>query len=324
MNTPSHHSAAWKKTPSTTLCVPTLNAGTDFARWLKRCRAAQGPARLVVVDSSSDDDTANLARRAGAEVRVINRGAFNHGSTRNWALTTLCDTEVVVFLTQDAIPEHPEPLARLVAAFDDPRVGAAFGRQLPHDDATAIAGHARLFNYPSQSYTVSREDIPRLGIKTAFLSNSFAAYRRKALLEAGGFPSGVILSEDMIAGARLLQAGWKLAYRADACVRHSHNYSLIEEFRRYFDIGVLHGREGWLLELLGRAEGEGMRFLRSEAAYLWRHAPMRLPEAALRTLLKYAGYRLGRQERDLPLTWKRRLSMHRRFWNAEPSESTGR
>ncbi|BBI49657.1 hypothetical protein HORIV_20780 [Vreelandella olivaria] len=99
----------------------------------------------------------------------------------------------------------------------------------------------------------------------------------------------------MIAGARLLKAGWKLAYCAEACALHSHNYSLVEEFQRYFDIGVLHHREAWLLDWLGRAEGEGGRFVRSELSYLWRRAPWRLPEAGLRTLLKYAGVSVGQK-----------------------------
>ncbi|HBP78237.1 MAG TPA: rhamnosyltransferase, partial [Halomonas sp.] len=72
-----------------------------------------------------------------------------------------------------------------------------------------------------------------------------------------------ILSEDMMAGARLLQQGWKLAYCADACVQHSHNYSLSAEFKRYFDVGVFHHQEQWLLAWLGKAEGEGKRFVLS-------------------------------------------------------------
>lgn len=305
------------KTPkaSWAVCVPTLNAGSCWPQYLDRLKYCSQDARLVVVDSASDDETASLARSAEADVWEITRADFDHGGTRNWALNALTSDDVVVFLTQDALPADGDALERLVACFDDPDVGAAFGRQLPHSDATAIAAHARLFNYPPHSSTASAADIPRLGIKTAFLSNSFAAYRRQALIEAGGFPRKTILSEDMIAGARLLQHGWKLAYCAEACVYHSHNYSLAQETRRYFDIGVLHAREAWLLERLGKPEGEGARFVRSEAGYLSRHAPWRLPEAGLRTLLKYAGYRLGRMERHLPLWLKRRLSMHRRYWS---------
>jgi rhamnosyltransferase len=271
--------------------------------------------QLVVVDSSSDDDTATLAHNAGAEVISIDRRTFNHGGTRNRLLHDLGDCDVVIFMTQDAFISDPAALTTLSQSFEDHTIGAAFGRQLPHHDATPIATHARLFNYPAESRVVSQADIPTLGIKTAFLSNSFAAYRRQALIEAGGFPDHVILSEDMMAGARLLKQGWKLAYNATACVHHSHNYSISEEFKRYFDIGAFHAQEAWLLEWLGSAEGEGLRFIRSEAGYLLKHAPLALPGALLRTFAKYLGYRLGRHERQLPTRLKQRLSMHARFWN---------
>ena len=296
------------------LCVPTLNAGSLWTEWLARTVPAAADFRVLVVDSSSDDATAEKAREAGCEVQVIERSEFDHGGTRQQALNYLTDCDIVIFLTQDALIADQHSLTRLVAAFDDPSVGAAFGRQLPHPDATPVAAHARYFNYPAEERVVDKADIPHLGIKTAFLSNSFAAYRREALLDVHGFPEGTILSEDMIAGARLLKADWKLAYCPQACVYHSHNYSLVEEFRRYFDIGVLHHREAWLLTWLGSAEGEGGRFVRSEISYLLRRAPWRLPEAALRTVLKYAGYRLGKWEACLPLGLKYRFSMHKRYW----------
>ncbi|PKG54791.1 glycosyltransferase [Halomonas sp. MES3-P3E] len=299
---------------SVAVCVPTLNPGADFARWLAIVTACLPEATLLVVDSSSEDETVALAKQAGAETLVIPRHTFNHGATRDMALRHLATSDVVVFLTQDAIPADHQALATLVQAFDNPRVGAAFGRQLPHVDATPIAAHARLFNYPPDSRLVDAGDIASLGIKAAFLSNSFAAYRRQALIDVGGFPHGTILSEDMIAGARLLNAGRALAYQADACVYHSHNYTLLEETKRYFDIGVLHAREAWLLANLGNPEGEGVRFVGSEMRYLWRLSPFSMPEAALRTLLKYVGYRLGRIEHRLPLRLKRRLSMHHRYW----------
>jgi len=50
------------------------------------------------------------------------------------------------------------------------------------------------------------------GIKTAFLSNSFSAYRKKALQEIGWFKDNLILGEDTYAGAKLLLKGYKIAY----------------------------------------------------------------------------------------------------------------
>lgn len=305
--------------PRCAVCVPTLNAGSQWSAWLECIGNALQDTHLLVIDSSSDDKTAELAREAGAEVHVIPRSNFDHGGTRDWAMRYLDGYDIVVFLTQDAWMIESVALKKLIAAFDDPCVGAAYGRQLPSEGASPFAAHVRYFNYPEASYLVDPTNIPQMGIKAAFLSNSFAAYRREALLAVGGFPSQVILGEDMLAGARLLQAGWKLAYCAEARVKHSHNYSLGEEFRRYFDIGVMHSREKWLLDFLGKAEGEGARFLRSELCFLWHRAPMLLPQALLRNALKYMGYRLGRVERHLPLPLKRHCSMHPQFWLAKKS-----
>jgi rhamnosyltransferase len=296
------------------VCVPTLNAGTVWPRWLAAWAAQFARPQTLAIDSSSTDATSVLAAEAGIAIHTIPRAAFNHGGTRQMAAGMLADAEFVVFLTQDAILATPDAIANLLAAFDDPAVGAVCGRQLPHRDAGPIAAHARYFNYPGVSSVRTAADIPAQGIKSAFLSNSFAAYRKSALLSVGGFPADVIFGEDMCVAARMLMSGWKLVYRADAAVHHSHDYSMRQEFRRYFDIGVLHAREPWLLEKFGRPEGEGMRFVRSETAYLWKHAPHLLPSAWLRTLLKLAGYRLGKAEAHLPLWLKRRLGMLHGYW----------
>lgn len=296
--------------------VPTCNPG---ARWHAFLQALQAqtlqPASCVMVDSSSTDGAPEVARAAGWRVHTVARQAFNHGTTRQQAVDQFAArADVVVFLTQDAILAEPTALQQLVAAFDDPQVAAAYGRQLPHPDATAVAAHARLFNYPATGHTRRWTDVPEFGIKTCFLSNSFAAYRIPALREAGGFPANVILGEDMHLAARLLKAGHTIGYQAQAQVYHSHNYSLLAEFRRYFDTGVFHAEHRWLMQDFGSAGREGLRYVRSEMAYLFRHAPWRLPEAACRTVLKALGYRLGQRHAALPQRVCISLSMHKRYW----------
>lgn len=129
----------------------------------------------------------------------------------------------------------------------------AFGRQLPHKNATAIAKHARYFNYSNNKYISSKDKISQMGIKTVFSSNSFSAYRISTFMQLGGFPDNTILSEDMYFAAKAIMEGHKLAYCPDARVRHSHNYNSIEEFKRYFDIGVFHTDESWIRENFGGA-----------------------------------------------------------------------
>jgi len=225
---------------------------------------------------------------------------------------------VIVYLTQDALPARKDSIARLVSCFQNPRVGAAFGRQLPRAGASPFGSHARLFNYPPDSRVVTLADRGRLGIKTAFISNSFAAYRRELLTAIGGFDESVIMGEDVCAGGRLLLKGYAIAYAAEAAVYHSHDYSVIAEFRRYFDIGVFHSASPWLIDNFGRPEGEGMRYLRSEARFLVEHRSfMRFPEFFVRNALKYAGYLLGSNHRKLPAAAVRAMSMNRQWWHGE-------
>lgn len=297
------------------LLVPTYNAGKAWRRWLtalanQTCK----PDWCLVIDSGSIDDTVEWARQSGLEVYVISARQFNHGGTRQFGVNMLVDAEIVIFLTQDAILADEHSLANLVGVFRDKSIGAVYGRQLPHAEAKALGAHARIYNYPSQSQVKTLADAPRLGIKTPFISNSFAAYRREALEAVGGFPDNVILAEDMVVAARMLMRGWHVAYCAEAKVYHSHDYSMLEEFRRYFDTGVLHAREKWLLETFGNAEGGGMGFVLSELVYLAKNAPWLIPLALMRTGAKYLGYRLGMNEAILPVAVKLFLSMNRVYW----------
>jgi rhamnosyltransferase len=297
------------------LIVPTLNAGSLWESWLKAfAQQTRKPDYLLVIDSSSSDATVALAYAQGFNVQVIPKSEFNHGGTRQFGVNKLSALDIIVFLTQDALLANPDAIECLLAAFDDESVGAAYGRQLPHRNAGPIAAHARLFNYPAESQLRSLEDRTRFGIKTVFISNSFSAYRRNTLMQVGGFPANTIMNEDTYVAGKMLVAGWKIAYCADAQVFHSHDYSFLEEFKRYFDIGVFHTHTSWLQQTFGGASGEGLRFVISEMRYLMKHAPWLIPSAALRTGLKWLGFKLGNLHRKLPQAIRQCFSLHKTYW----------
>ena len=295
--------------------VPVFNGGEVWRRVAHSIQNQQPtPAWILVIDSGSNDGSDQVAVDAGFDLMRIAKTDFDHGGTRQMAADHCREFPFLVYLTQDAELVDSDALAHLLTAFDDASVGVAYGRQLPRLGADAIEAHARLFNYPDCSSIRSIHDVPRLGIKAVFSSNSFAAYRHDALLAAGGFPNHLILAEDMVATARMLKLGWSSAYVASAQVYHSHEYTVLQEFKRYFDIGVLHHDQAWLLREFGKPEGEGGRFVKSELAYLSRHAPWLVPSAILRTFSKYLGYKLGKNYDRLPKSWPPKLSMHHRYW----------
>lgn len=296
--------------------VPTLNAMVQWPEWQAAlARQSMAPAQVVIMDSQSSDGTAAAAAAAGYQVVGIERSMFDAGGTRQQALLHVADdTEFVVYMTQDAILAGGDALRNIISVFEDASIGAAYGRQLPRLVAGPIEAHARLFNYPAAGEVRSYEDRHRLGLKVAFCSNSFAAYRRTALAEVGGFPDMTIFGEDMITAARMLKARWKVSYAADATVYHSHGYKMTEEFRRYFDVGALHAREPWLIGEFGKPEGEGMRYVISELAYVRSRSLGLIPVVFARTFVKYAGYHAGKLEGCIAPGIKMRLSMNKGFW----------
>lgn len=295
--------------------IPTFNGGPVWAKCIDSIYKQSIKVDIVyVVDSSSSDNTIKIAQSYGCYVTNIVSTEFNHGGTRNMAAKNLAENDILIFLTQDSILVNPDALMQLITPFVDPDVSAVCGRQLPHDNANPLATHARLFNYSAESCVKSIEVIPRLGIKTAFMSNSFAAYRTKVFFELGGFPENTILAEDMYLTAKMIKAGYKVAYCAEAAVKHSHNYTPWQEFQRYFDIGVFHASEPWIREEFGGAGGEGMRFIRSELAFLWKTAPLWIPRALITSTCKLFGYKLGQKYRKLPWSWCRNFSMYKSYW----------
>lgn len=298
------------------ILIPTLNAGEIWNDILK-CIDDQEIviARKIIIDSGSTDNTVLLAEQHGFEIVQINKAEFDHGYARQLLVEAADGCDILIYLTQDCILKGGNALKKLVTAFDDPKVGIAYGRQLPHKGAKVLETHARLFNYPDKSVIKSFEDRTRLGIKTASCSNSFAAYRRAALEEVGGFPSRTIFAEDVIVGGQILIKGWKIAYVAESEVYHSHNYTTKEEFKRYFDIGVFHSTNEWLLEKFGSAGGEGIKYLKSELKYVFKHNPLVFPKMIMSIGAKFIGYKLGMMHEKLSLKQKKSFSMHSKYWD---------
>lgn len=294
--------------------VPTYNNRHELERLLASLKGQTLSHDLVIVDSSSSDGTAELGQIHADLFVSINQRDFNHGGTRQSMVDRLDEHDILVFLTQDAELVEPDALRKLVAWFEDPTIGAVCGRQLPHRDANPFAEHARLFNYPPNDRVVDQNAIRDHGLKSAFMSNSFAAYRRTALVAAGGFPTNVILAEDMHVTARMVLSGWKIAYASDAACRHSHNYTVMEEARRYFDTGVFHIREAWIRERLGGTGGEGRRYVMSELRFLGFRRIWLWPASLYRNIFKLIGYKLGQNEARIPVKLKRKWSMHRGYW----------
>ncbi len=301
---------------SISVIIPTLNGEKTLSEFFSALKMQSvQPDKILVVDSSSDDNSVGICRANGAIIHTIPRAEFDHGGTRT-ALAKETEGDLLVFFTQDAILATRDALELLIAPLlENKDIACSCGRQLPNKNANIIASHLRHFNYPSQSSVRGYDDREKFGLKTIFISNSFAAYKKEQLEEVGYFKNGLIFGEDTCALGRLLVAGYRVAYVSEASVYHSHNYAIIDEFKRSFDIGVLHSSEQWLMETYGTAEGVGAAYIRSLFSMLFRQRRFLLMfDCFMRSACKFAGYKLGRSYRKLPGSIRPALSMHKLWW----------
>ena len=309
---------------SVSVIIPTRNGGDRLRELLASLTIQSLKAdEILVVDSASDDNTVVTAQKYGAVVHEIDLNSFDHGSTRSMA-AEMAQGEILVFFTQDVLPASRTVLEQLIApiiATND--VWATYGRQLPAFNAHEIAAHLRYFNYPANSSIKSLSDREKYGFQTIFLSNSCAAYRKSRLSQSGYFEAGLIFGEDSCTAGKLLEGGGKIAYVAEAAVYHSHNYTWAEDFSRYFDIGVFHATQKWLLDSYGGTGGRGLDYLRSGLTYLWQRRSYRMiGDFMVRIVVKFSGYRLGRWHHLLPDKVASRCSMNKGWWEKRKTKQS--
>ena len=281
------------------LIIPTLNAAADIDRLLSAVLAQTlPPSEILIVDSSSEDETVSIASRVpGVRCIVIPRAEFDHGGTRDMALR-MTHAEAVVFMTQDALPVNSACMERLLTPFADARVAAVGGRQIAWPDARAYEQAVRAHNYPSSSRVWDAGDIPGMGVRSFLISDVCAAYRREPYLAVGGFDHPLLTNEDMLMAERLLHAGYALAYAGDAAVYHSHSLTWMQEYRRNYAIGRVLKRYEARFEHV-RETGDGMALAKSVLLSLARRGHfIECFCFALNCSARLLGNRIGKRDED--------------------------
>jgi len=227
------------------------------------------------------------------EVVNISKKEFNHANTRNIALGY--EADFYLFMTQDATPFDGYLIENLLRGFEDKEVVVSYARQVPYADANEIEVFARTTNYPEVSKVKSQDDLPILGIKTFFSSDSCAMYRSDYFRKVGGFKQNLNTNEDMEFVARAIINGKKFAYCAEAKVFHSHNFNIREVYKRYKEIGKFFKNNSWILEEVSKyssAESIGFKHVKAELKYLLKKNPLLIPKSIIFSLTKYLAFKI--------------------------------
>jgi len=295
--------------------IPVYRPGEEFREMLKRLESQTVPVHKIIIMNTKAGEfpRAYVEGRSNIEVFHLEPSEFDHGGTRN-AGAGKSEADYLLFLTQDALPADVHLIENLLKAFENPKVKAAYARQLPKADCKELERYTRSFNYPEQGRVKTGDDLQKLGIKTFFCSNVCAMYERKTYLEQGGFVSPTIFNEDMIYAGGLIQKGYAIAYVAEALVYHSHNYNGSEQLRRNFDLAVSQVNHPEIFQGIA-SESEGIRLVKQTAAYCFRiRKPWLIFGLVFSSGCKYIGYKLGKSYQKLPRRVILACTMNRAYW----------
>ena len=183
------------------------------------------PFEIISCDDHSTDGTAEYLASV-AEIRRIAppSGRYVPGKTLNH-LIRAAKGEYIVFNNADAIPQHREYLQNLTAPLKDHTVNCVFGNQIARAEAFAVVrkDYERAFGDGKISRTWHK-----------FFSLVSSGFRKEEL-ETNPFDETFQYSED---SQWVCRREVKIVYVPDAVVEHSHNYTLPEVKKRFFNEGV--------------------------------------------------------------------------------------
>lgn len=130
----------------------------------------------------------------------------------------------------------------------------------------------------------------------------------------GGFEKRAIFNEDMIYAGHAIEAGYRIAYEAQARVYHSHNYNCMQQLRRNFDLGVSQAQHPEVFSGVS-SQSEGIQLVKKTAKHLSETGMRRqIPYLIMQSGFKYIGYQLGTHYKSLGQGMIEKCTSNRNYW----------
>ena len=281
--------------------IPVYQPGQEFQKLLGRLMKQTVEISHIWLLQTIGQDGDPVMQPQDDRITVIPvlQSEFDHGGTRDLGARQ-SQSEYILFMTQDAMPTDTYLVENLLHAMEDSRTGIAYARQLARPAAGVLERMTRNYNYPEEGVVKTLADADRLGIKTYFCSDVCAMYRRSYYEELGGFVKPTVFNEDMIMAYHMIQAGYQVAYQADARVIHSHDYTCMQQFHRNFDLGVSQKQYEEIFSAIS-SEKEGAGYAKATIIQLLKQGHVcQTIYFMMQCGFKLFGYKLGLHYTKLP------------------------
>jgi glycosyltransferase involved in cell wall biosynthesis/GT2 family glycosyltransferase len=223
--------------PSTvSVVINTYNRAAALQETLSSLRFLRhGAFETIVVNGPSTDDTTAVLDRWRGSIKILDCPTANLSRSRNIGIAAAAG-DVVAFIDDDGVP-HPAWLDYLLGPYADPFVGGVGGFTLDNTGVRYQAAKTlcdRFGNAHHVSPFFDERPLNRPGTSHyPSLLGTNSSFRRSALLEIGGFDEtfAYLLDETDVC-LRLVDAGYKVIYAADAVVHHRFAPSHLRTHRR--------------------------------------------------------------------------------------------
>jgi rhamnosyltransferase len=293
------------------IVIPAFNGGDRFRLVLDMIfRQKYKDFELIVIDSGSADGSVELVKKYPAKLIQIKSSEFGHGKTRNFG-ATLAKGDIIVFLTQDALPSSDRWLASLIAPFSDKKIAGVYGRQIPKPDENVLDKNFFLSLYGEKDFVWTAQNCTQ---GDNIFSDANSAVRKELILMYP-YKTDIIVSEDYEWAIKMLAKGYNIYYSIHASVIHSHAYNLATLFKRNFDVGVSYKdiyTSGQNVPFLKK----GLKIYRKEIKHLIHTGYAHLtPLATIRDITRFVAISIGKKEHLISKRIKKTyLSAQRWYW----------
>ncbi len=220
--------------PRVSIIIPTDTRIEATENLLHCLQYLDGPEfEVIVIRGPTDNGMAEMLAKWEGSIKLAHNPERNISISRNLG-ARLSSGDIIALIDDDALPE-PDWLTIMIAAFENPEVGAVGGAEIDNVDNVYMHPYLSLNRLGRMEFTDDKSgqfNFP-LSYTFPFARGLNSAFRREAFFGAGGFDEEYeYYFDESDLCCRIVDAGWHIKQLPDSIVHHKALPSHLRDGRR--------------------------------------------------------------------------------------------